>query len=278
VDIVETDSPVRVVLGDQATVHGILQTTETGELQLDSDQMAEPLKFSITNVSGINPPDKPAVKFTGRINAGVDIKKGNTDTEAFHVDGELEARTEKNRYTAGAEANREEESGNKTADNWLLYMSYDRFLTQKWFFYTNANFEQDDFKDLNLRTTVGAGSGYQFFESKPINLSVRGGLAYVNVDYSVDDQDNDYSAGRWAVKYDEYFFDDFLQFFHLHEGIVSLEDTEDIVIRTRTGLRIPLRKGFNTTVQYNWDWDNSPAPGKDRVDQRYLITLGYGWE
>jgi putative salt-induced outer membrane protein YdiY len=278
VEAVKTDSPVQVVLEDKTSARGILKTMEDGNLQLETDQLVEPLRFVLGHVEGINPPSKPLVNFTGRVNAGVDVKKGNTETDAYTVDGELEARTEKNRYTVGAEANREEESDEKTADNWLLYMSYDHFLTQKWFFYTNADFEQDKFKDLNLRTTVGAGSGYQFFESERKNLSVRGGPAYVNEDYTVDGEDNDYAAGRWAVKYDQYFFDTFVQLFHLHEGTVSLEDTKDIVIRTRTGLRLPLGKGFNTTVQYNWDWDNSPAPDTDRVDERYLMTLGYSWE
>jgi putative salt-induced outer membrane protein YdiY len=245
---------------------------------VDTDQIAGPLRFQPAAVASMNPPKVPPVKLSGRINVGVDVKRGNTDTDIYHADGEVEARTEKNRYTLSGEINREEESGDETADNWLLDMSYDHFLTNKWFLYTNANFEQDDFKDLNLRTTLGAGSGYQFFESDVRNLSVRGGLAYVNVDYSVDDQDDDYTAGRWAVKYDEFFFDAFLQFFHQHDGTVSLEDTEDTIIRTKTGIRIPLKKGFNTTLQYNWDWDNAPAPDKERVDERYLMTIGYSWK
>ena len=275
---VETDTSVHVVLGDQTSAHGMVKTTSSGDLQLQSENLMEPLQFHTGHVTGINPPDIPPVKVTGRINAGVDIKRGNTDTDAYHIDGEVIARTEANRYTIGAEANREEESEQKTADNWLLYTGYDHFFSQKWFFYTNANFEQDDFKDLDLRTTVGAGAGHQFFETEEKNLSLRGGLAYVNEDYSVESQDKDYTAGRWAVKYEQFFFERFIQLFHLHEGVVSLEDTEDIFIRTRTGVRLPLKKGFNTTLQYNWDWDNSPAPDKDKVDERYLFTVGYTWE
>ena len=54
----------------------------------------------------------------------------------------------------------------------------------------------------------------------------------MNEDYTVEGQDNDYAAGRWAVKYDQYFFDKFVQLFHLHDGIVSLEDMQDIILRT----------------------------------------------
>ncbi|MDY6974369.1 MAG: DUF481 domain-containing protein, partial [Thermodesulfobacteriota bacterium] len=180
VEALKTDSPVQVVLEGEISARGILQTAETGKLQLTTDQLAAPLLFTPGQVGGINPPAEPPVKFTGRVNAGLDIKKGNTESDAYTLDGKLEARTEKNRYTVGAEANREEESDEKTADNWLLYMSYDHFLTKKWFFYTSADFEEDEFKDLNLRSAVGAGLGYQFFESKQKNLALECGLSYVN--------------------------------------------------------------------------------------------------
>jgi len=278
VEALQADSPVHIVLEDETRAHGMLKTTSDGILELDTDDVTRPLEFLPSRVAAINPPITPPAKITGRVNAGLDVKKGNTDTEAYHVDTELVARTEKNRYTLGGEANREEESGVKTADNWLAYTSYDHFLSEKWFLYTNASFEKDDFKDLSLRTTLGAGSGYQFYETALRNLSAEAGISYVNEDYDVNNQDDDYAAGRWSVKFDRYLFDKFFQLFHHHEGIVSLEDTEQVVIRARTGVRIPLRNGFNTTLQYNWDWDNSPAAGNDRVDERYLFTLGYSWE
>jgi putative salt-induced outer membrane protein YdiY len=274
---IETDSIVHVVLEDKTAGRGILKKTETEELTLETENLMEPLRFSISQVEFINPPSEPSVKFKGRVNAGIDVHKGNTDTDAYYLDGELVARTQKNRYTVGGEVNREEESGEETADNWFLYTSYDHFLTQKWYLYTKANFEQDDFKDLNLRTIIGAGSGYQFFEEGLRNLSVQGGIAYVNEDYSISGEDNNYSAGIWNVDYDQYFFNKFIQFFHHHEGTIGLEDTEDLLVRTRTGLRIPLGNSFNTTFQYNWDWHNTPAPGTDRVDERYLFTIGYRW-
>lgn len=92
---VRTDSVVHVILEDKTAAHGIVETTDTGELQLKTDTLAQPLQFSIDRVAGINPPSEPPMKFKGRVNAGMDVKKGNTDTEAHHVDGELEARTEK---------------------------------------------------------------------------------------------------------------------------------------------------------------------------------------
>ena len=74
-------------------------------------------------------------------------------------------------------------------------------------------------------------------------------------------EDEQYPAGRWALHFDRFFFDKVFQLFHFNEGFVGLEDTNDLIIRSRTGVRFPLYKGFQATVQYNYDWDKSPKTG-----------------
>ena len=115
---------------------------------------------------------------------------------------------------------------------------------------------------------------WDFFETPLTNLSLELGLSYVDEDYDEADDDN-YSAGRWALKYDRFFFDKFLQFFHFQEGYVSLEDISDLLFRSRSGFRIPVYKSFNVTAQYNFVWNSEPAPGREEVDTRYIFSLGY---
>ena len=66
-----------------------------------------------------------------------------------------------------------------------------------------------------------------------------------------------------------------VQFFHWDEAFLNTDDSEDIWLRSRTGLRFPIYKGLTWTVQYNLDWDNSPAPGLEEKDTTLLFTLGY---
>lgn len=273
----KTDAPVLVVLSDETALKGTPEPAEGGKLSMKIGKIVETVSFDLAEVKAINPKEEPAVKMKGRINIGISAAKGNTETETQHLDGQFVARTAKNRYTVGGEYNRAENKGEKTADSALGYIKYDHFLSQKWFLYSNALFEKDKFKDLNLRATLGAGAGYQFFESDLTNLSLEAGLSYVSVDYEVG-EDDDYPAGRWALDYDRYFFGTAFQFFHFHEGFVGLEDTSKFFVRTRTGLRVPLYRQFNATLQYNYDWDNSPAPGREKTDEMYLFTLGYHWE
>ena len=269
-----TDTPVHVVLPDGNLLKGISLPADKGEMQLKTEKIEKPIFLDLADVKAIYIKPAPAVKFNVRVNAGVNISKGNTESETYHFDGEAVARTKKNRYTAGGVFNTEYADKDKTADNSLGYMKYDHFLTKKLYLNTSASFEKDRFKDLNLRTTIGLSLGYQFFETAFTNLSVEAGLAYINEDFD-ETRDDSYPGGRWAINFDRYLFKKFVQVFHNQSGFVSLEDSSDIFVRTRTGLRFPFYKGFNLTAQYDYNWDKSVPPDQDEVDQRYILSLGY---
>lgn len=274
-----TDDPVTVVLSDETALKGFTKPSEDGTMKLKMGKIIETASFNLAEVRSINP--KPAakespVKISGHATIGGTRKKGNTDREAYHMDVEVVARTEKNRYTIGGEFNRAEDEGEKTDDNMLGYMKYDHFLNHKWYLFNNASFENDEFKDLRLRTALGLGLGYQVWETEPLNLSLESGVGYVSEDYYDGDDDN-YVSGRWALTFDKLLFGTGLQFFHFHEGFVGFEDTSDIYIRSRTGFRLPVYKIFNAALQYNYDWDNSPSPGRDNADETILYTLGCQW-
>jgi hypothetical protein len=168
---IQTDTPIRVILSDGTVAIGIAVPTEMGKIKIKAAKIDEMVSFDLADVVSINPKPKPVVKLTGRINIGLRKTKGNTETDNFHLDGEIIARTEKNRYTLGGEANQVKDRGEETANNATGYMRYDYFLTEKWFLNSNALFEKDKFQDLNLRTSVGLGIGYQFWETPEASLS-----------------------------------------------------------------------------------------------------------
>lgn len=274
---IKSEDAIRILLSDETDIKGITKEAEKGKLGLKTDNIDETLSFDLAEVKSINPPAEPVVKLKGYLNIGLTSAKGNTDNESHHMDGEFVARTEKNRYTVGAEINRADDDGEQTANNSLGYLKYDHFLKDKFFLYSNAFFEKDKFKDLNLRTAIGLGSGYQVLEQALINLSVEGGLAYINEDLE-NDLDNDYQSARWALNFDKYFFDKVIQFFHFHEGFFGFEDEKDILIRSRTGIRVPVYKAFNATLQFNYDWDKMPSAGRKKADSMYIFTLGYQFD
>ena len=274
---VSTVAPVVVQLDDATVLKGTLNRSGEGSVSIQGSELVQAEQIPVARVALINPPvPENGVKLSGRANAGFYIAKGNTDKEAYHGDIESVSRTKQNRFTAGAIYNQAKDNDIESENNAAAYLKYDHFLTEKWYTYANTLLFKDDFADLNLRTTLGLGAGYQFFESERTNLSLEGGLSYVNEDFE-QAEDDSYPAARWSLNYDHFLYPKRLQFFHFHEGLLGLQDTSDIIIFTRTGLRASLIESFIATAEVDVDWDNTPSPGNDRVDTRYLFNLGYGW-
>ena len=274
---VQSEDKVRVQLADGTLLNGRLLVSPDGQARVKVGELVETAPFPLTQVSALNPPlDRHKVKLSGRANLGGTYSQGNTEEKTLHANGEVVARTPTNRYTLGAELNESTKDGTETASNWRMQTKYDHFLAEKNYLYALANMEHDGQADLNLRTTLGLGAGRQIIESKDRNLAAECGVSYVNEDYALA-PDQDFPSLRAALKYDQLFWGDRLQFFHVSDLLMSLSDSSDYLIKTRTGLRVPVGKGLNFTGQVNMDYDNTPAPGKDTTDSALVFSVGYGF-
>ena len=277
VEQLSTDAPLTVVMEEGATLIGIARpSTVPNRLLLNGESILDPLMIELSKVKAINPPDERPVKLSGRINVGLNKTSGNTDLENAHVDLEFLARTVSHRVTLGGAYNRSSEDSRKTEDNAMGRLKHDYFLTRELYWYLKGMVERDDFKEISLRTTLGPGVGYQFFEGELMNLSVEAGPSYVYTNYAGGGQDDSVS-GRWGVKFDRFFFEKLFQYYFTNEGYISASDTSDVFMYTKTGLRFPLRSGFSVNAGFEWDWDNQPAEDTNKSDYRYILSLGYGF-
>ncbi|MFM7783265.1 MAG: YdiY family protein [Gammaproteobacteria bacterium] len=274
---VETEQPAKFMLKDRTVLTAQAAPGANETVVLKSGTTITTAPVALAEVDYINPPPYvtgEGVATAGRANLGLTMNRGNTDNNQLFYDAETVIRSIKNRFTIGALGVQKQEDGEETARNNRAYFKYDHFLTDKWYAYANTDVQEDKFKDLNLRTTLGVGSGYQYFDTKEKSLSLEGGLTYVDNDYDLAEDDN-YAAGRWALKYAQYLFGGATQFFHEHEGLVSLEAPDDTIIRAQTGFRFPLVENLSATLQYNVDWQNNPPPGFDSTDSAYIVIVGY---
>ena len=270
-----TDEPMATTLIDGTTRKARVFYRDTTAEDVKPEEEKTPMDVNIAEVKNIYLKQKPPIRFKGRANVGITTEKGNTDTEQYRIDAELVARTEKQRFTLGGELNREQADNTTTVANWKAYGLYDYFVKPKWFLYGSSLFDHDEFADLDLRTTLGAGAGHQFFESEDLNLSVSAGLAYIFENFIVA-EDDDFAGAQWLVQYDQFFFNKLVQLFHSNNGYISLEQGSNWLINTRQGLRFPLYKGLVTTLQYNYDYNNNPSPDSvSKWDSTFLFLLGY---
>lgn len=228
---------------------------------------------ALADIVAIAPPTPPLV-FTGGASAGLLWTGGNTGVSSLHLDGQAVARRPADRYTFEATVNRATDRGSETARNASGSARYDRFLTERVFLNANAIFANDKFRDLTVRTAVGAGVGYQGWQTPRGQLSVDGGFGYVNQDFDTA-PDASYAAVREAVKLDLVLAPGLAAFFHQQDAYIGITGDDQLFFRMQNGVRIAMAARIVAAAQFAVDYDRSPAPGRKSTDRSSAITVGY---
>lgn len=276
---IETDEPVTLQLADGAYLTGRLRAAEEGAVDLDVDQLGS-RELAMADISGVYRDDPQelqrrllGIKVSAEANVGITLTSGNTESENLHLDGRVVARSPRNRYTLFGEYNEEESENVQVKQNWTGLVKYDHFVSDQWFWFNSATFESDEFADLELRAALAAGMGYQFFDTAERSLSLEIGPSYIDENFEVAPDDS-YLGSRWSLQYDQRIWNG-LSFYHFHEGLLGLEDTSDLTIRSRTGLRMTLTERIIARVQTAVDWNDSPPEDTESTQVEHTFTIGY---
>jgi putative salt-induced outer membrane protein YdiY len=219
-------------------------------------------------------PAPAAPKWTGSVALGATYSDGNTDRKSASATADAEYRREVDRTKFGFLWNYAEEGGVLTSRKTQGRAQYDRFFTKKFYGLAQASAEADLQAALDLRTTVGAGVGYQFQDKPSWKVSGEVGISYVDSDFEGTVDDSAYAAARaaysWAwtpnTKYN---------LSQTGEIYPSLENAEDTNARVDTKGRLNLTGTMFAQVEWLFQWDNTPATGKVRDDN--LVMLAVGW-
>jgi len=284
---------VRLKNGDRITgeiqelqgEHLVVRSDYAGKLSVDLDKVDSvsivdadgevhevgPLDLRSLNVRAYR--EAPGVDYSGHVFGSATDERGNTTSERLFLRGELMARARRYRYELSGRVERRTEPPAETTNAWLTDGNYDRFLDERHFVYVRGSLEHDLAKDLELRRTLGAGYGRQVLELRTVGLSLRGGLDHVSEDRRSGD-DRRYPALGWGVKA-RYAPRPNLELFHEQEGFWNLDETEDIVLRTQSGLRVPVADRLKASVQLKLDWERRPSPGRHATDRTLLFGLDY---
>lgn len=268
-----TSRPVDVMLkGATTPMRGTLRSLDgTRALLIVAD--GTEVELALADIAYLNP--KPyesglGTHYAGHLTLSAAYARGNTHDGQLNADGELTARAREYRYAISARLDRRDQAGSEANTAWLGNASFDRFVAERRFVYARGSLEHDRAKDLERRSALGAGYGAQIFDAPDANLAVRGGLDYVQVERFAA-PDEGYPAFGWGVKVE------YKPWFHEHEGFWNLEDTAALLVRSKSGLRMPLLQRISASVQLNVDWERRPAPGRHSTDTTLLFGLNYAW-
>jgi putative salt-induced outer membrane protein YdiY len=272
-----SDDEVRVQLSDGAVVKGKLDVSNNTTVAIQGAQSDQPVTVARQNITALNPPvTDDSYKYSGKIDLGGSFNRGNTRDDQLHTNGEFVARAPEDRYTLRWEINEAKSAGITTTSNRRLLAQYDMFLDPKNYLFVNAKAERDELADLNLRTALGGGYGHQFIDTDITKLSGEAGLSYVKEDYDVS-ADKSFPTLGLGFKYEQKFFNQKMVYFNNFNLDASLEESKDVLLHNRMGIRIPLTSGINLSTQFNIDYDNEPALGKKKTDTALIFSVGYAF-
>ena len=219
--------------------------------------------------------------FSGFGNLSLKSDRGNGDAEFADVDFDITYRRHDDRFRMSGELEKDikiRDSGFEqvTKNEWKISGNYDYFLDQKKYITGSIGVEADAVTDLDYRLLVGPLLGYQFYESRRLNLLGEVGVLYVNERYT-GLEDDSFWQPSWHVDFDKYVWENRLQLYHEHFGSIKATDTSSWLFRSWTGLRIPIRGGFIFSFEYSYDYDEDVPEGDDKSESTTRFKLGYKW-
>jgi hypothetical protein len=213
------------------------------------------------------------VMTSGRAETGFLSASGTSDVSSLHLTGELMWRTLVQLTTVDLAVRRTQNQGVETTRSITTTLRHREFLNEHLYANGNLALTSDPFRDLALQTAPGLGIGYQFIQSGATNLSLDGGLSYVNERHRLE-RPSDYWAARETVKSEHFLLPRRLQVFHQHDAYLDLSGDENWFVRTRSGGRVNVMGGIIMTAEFGLDYDRRQAV-PERFDRSFAITLGY---
>ncbi len=275
--------PLPIAFKD-SVLSGSIAGVQGNNLTIRADGSLTPVTVAMADVKTVNVVKKP-IDFKVNSGVGISISDGNANNRTATAFGEFEARSERQRLNIRGYYNYADNDDGVTLRNGLAGMKYDFFITKRFYWFASALFEHDGFQDLNLRTALSTGPGYQFIDKgdfagesfREMTLFGEGGIAYFSEDHKTA-KDDTFVSARWAVKFDWPVLPKQVTLFHAHEGYPGLENAKDLYITSQQGVRLNIWQGLVATFQVNWKWDNTPTSGFERSDTLYLASLGFSKE
>lgn len=212
-------------------------------------------------------------KWTGSLTAGATTTSGNTDITTGIVLFDAVRAGEDDRYTLRGWWNYAEQSGTLSERNVGASLKYDYFASEKMYYLAIAGAKSDSIAKLDSRTYLGAGAGYQFRDDEEIQFLAEGALTSISESFSTG-ADDSYLALRLATTLG-WQVSKTTRFDQILEAYPSLEESTDFTGKADHRLRTDISESFYTQLQWIYDYDNTPAAGSERADQK--LVFGVGW-
>jgi len=254
---------------------GKLKTDVDGRLKVEPSLERETAIIYWNNVIAINPSPVIPPKWKGNVTLGANLQTGNTDRSTVSVGAEAIRKTEQDRFSLRFLLNYAEENDEITVRNTYGSSKYDYFFTKSWYGYLAVEMLNDKFRDLNLRTVVGPGVGYQIWDDPIKFLLFEIGVSYFSEDLKKGEDDN-WITGRVAGNFSYTFWDKII-FSEQFIVYPSLENFGEYQLRNEAAVTSALGAKWALKFTNILEHDSDPPEGVKKSDLYWILALQYSF-
>ncbi len=240
-------------------------STDNGNVPLDLSQVRT-AGVSNLSLAGFAP------EWSSRADLSAIISNGNSDTASYNTLVESSYKRGNVEHAVALLVSQEEAEGEKTKDQLDLDYGYKRFLSEKWFASGNAEYFQDQLKDIDQRITLGAGMGYQFWDNSFGAFSTELGVSAVQEELDGEDETN--PALRWGLDYNRFLFSKRMEIFHKQSVLFIPDSDRGEVLASSSGVRYALNHRIDTTARVDVNHETEPPEGSSKTDVTYTLGVG----
>ena len=279
VETFSADAPLALHFKDGTVVNQPVNASEAGKIAIPGNEVLRGQSFTIADLAAVNPPPKPPPKWEGNVTAGFMVTRGNSETDTASLDANLSRRSEKDRttlkagYMYGKQKDPDTGLKEKTTDKWFGSVKYDYFFSEKLYGFGIGRVERDNIADLDLRTILGAGPGYQWVENDWTKFSTEAGAVLRREEYGGGGSTESDIAAHLAYNFQQKLNEN-VSFLHEVAYYPALDEPSDHLLVVQAELRAKLTKSIFVSAKVVMNRDSSPAPGSHKTDVLYMLGIG----
>ncbi len=282
IETLSSDEAIEVNLKDNTGFKQKVLSAKPGRFSVEGSEALKAQEFAVADIVSINPPIKPAPKWTGSISAGLTSTHGNTKTETVSASVNMTKRTEKDRtlisadYAKGEQEDRTTGADETIEDWWRAKGKYDYFFSKKFYGYLDGRYERDAVAQLDRRMIIGIGGGYQWIESENTNFSTELGLASLYEKFDNQTKSNSELSIQLGYNFDKKLTKN-TKFTHDLTYYPSIDKFSDYFLTSTAGIRTDFGSSFFANFKTIFNYDETPAIGAHKTDVKYFVGLGYSF-
>jgi putative salt-induced outer membrane protein len=295
---IETTRPVTITLDDEREITGYVELAPDGRMivrtaptRWEEQQRRRRERFGLPpKAAEPKPAQEPLAladvselelsyyRYEASVELGYNASSGNSDSSSLDLDAELEPSWGPNTLRFEADAERRTSNDSLSADNWKLTFQYERDLPGRWLGYGVSSFESDPFQELDLRTIVAAGAGYEVYDTPTRDLTFYAGPGYLKEAFSAGSRDRSSFGFVLATKFEQDLFSSDVTLYHENQLVKTVGDSQ-FVAQTVQGIELDLLSNLDLKLELDFDHTQDPPAGVEKKnDLRYVVKLEYEFE